>query len=79
MLRICLAFSDGHRNNTSKRFGWCLPIERLSRATIEFDCDLRQLSLGDERKVRCFWKVLAQQPVRIFVRPALHGLCGSQK
>lgn len=65
------AVSRGDRNNAGERFGWCVPTERLSRATVQPEGYGVELRLRTARERRAFWKVLPQQPIGVFARRTL--------
>ena len=56
---------------------WRGEVQALSWTPIDPMCNGVELALRVFRQIRALGHVLAQQPVGVFVRAALQGLCGS--
>jgi hypothetical protein len=65
------AGSTGRRNTLVKSLGWGLEVQRFPGALVEPARHLIEMGLRVRRQVRPARKVLAQQPVGVFVRAAL--------
>jgi hypothetical protein len=67
------AVSSGGRNSSSKDLRGFHPSESLSRATVQFASDGRQVGTAEGVQVSAFGKVLTKQAIGIFVAPTLPG------
>ena len=63
----------------AEHLGGCPPRERLARSTVQRRRDSCELLGAVAGEVGASGEILAQQPVGVLVRAALHGLRGSQK
>ena len=57
----------------SDAFAWLVEPQALARAVVELVSDTIEVRLGKLAQIGALGEVLAQQPVRVLVRPALPG------
>src|SRR5262245_24828651 len=65
------AVSGGHRNNAGERLRRCQPAQGLSRARIQLCRHGVEMRRAVDREVGALWKILAQEPVDVFIAPTL--------
>lgn len=51
--------------------GWTVPVQNFLRPIVEYRLHAFDLAPRDPVELRAGWKELAEQPIRILVRPAL--------
>src|SRR5258707_677911 len=70
-VRYRVAGSTGRRNTGVKSLCWGFKLQGLTGAFVELTSHFVQRGLRVHRQVGALWKVLSQQAVGVFVRPAL--------
>jgi hypothetical protein len=73
------AGSTGRRNTGVRSLCWGFKLQGLTWSLVELTSHFVQIGLRVHRQVGALRKVLSQQAIGVLVRPACHGLCGSQK
>src|SRR5215469_1180046 len=68
--------SNSRRNTCLKCSGWRSKSQGLARSLVQEQRELVELRLAEHRDVCTLWHVLPQEPIGVFVRPALPGALG---